>query len=74
MNINIGQLNVTIKEAINEAKTYFEKVSFIDESDIDYLNTLFKYLDKNKYNYQNLENTYIIHLDKDTIICKLKED
>ena len=68
--MNIGDLNGKIKAAIDEAKKYFEKLNFIDESDIDYLNTLFKYLDKNKYNYQSLGSTYIIHLDEKSYILQ----
>lgn len=70
MNINVGDLNEQIKKALEELKNYLNNVNFLDSADIDYINTLFKYLDKNKYNYRNIGSTYIIHIENKSYIVQ----
>lgn len=70
MKTNIGDLNEQIKGAIEDLKKYLSEINFLDSADIDYINTLFKYLDKNIYNYNNLGSTYIIHIENESYIIQ----
>lgn len=70
MNINVGNLNEQIEKAITELKNYLNNINFLDSADIDYIDILFKYLDKNKYNYSNIGSTYIIHIENDSYIVQ----
>lgn len=70
MNINVGNLNEQIKKAIEELKKYLNDINYLDSADIDYINTLFKYLDKSKYNYNLMGSTYIIHVENESYIIQ----
>lgn len=70
MNINVVNLNEQIKEAIEELKIYLNSISYLDSADIDYINSLFKYLENDKYNYKNIGNTYIIHIENESYILQ----
>lgn len=68
--MNIVELNEMIEKEIRELKKYLSNVNFLDSADIDYLDKLFKHLDKSKYNYNRMGSTYIIHVENESYIIQ----